>query len=146
MYFLFLLFRVELALWTHFVATQLQPDLLDGIPAATISSSTTVVETTTPSEGDDEIKTKTTTVTNVDDVESTADENSTDLPSAGESNGNGKNGRNFVLILFFLIDFIVLLYVHFSSKVMEFFSFWLWNLFDEHRTLSFINFLFFLFH
>lgn len=84
--------RVELALWTHFVATQLQPDLLDDIPAAAINSSTTVVETTTPAEGGDEIKTTTTTVNNVDDTESTADENSTDLPSAGESNGNGKNG------------------------------------------------------
>lgn len=78
--------RVELALWTHSLATQLQPDLLDGIPTASITSSTTVVETVKGENGDDSIIT-TTTVT--DDAESTADENSTDVVTDNESRVGG---------------------------------------------------------
>lgn len=82
-----ILIRVELALWAHSVASQLKPELLDGIPTATIiSSSTTVVETLKGENGDDSII-KTTTVT--DDAESTADENSTDVVTDNESRVGG---------------------------------------------------------
>lgn len=73
-------------MWAHSVATQLQPDLLDDIPTASIISSTTVVETTTGENGDEAII-KTTTVT--DDADSTADENSTDVVTDNDSRVGG---------------------------------------------------------
>lgn len=73
--------RVELALWTHFVAVQLQPDLLERIPTSnSLNTGSTELETTTPAaEDDDTIKTTTS-----DDAEITADENSTDVVSSSK--------------------------------------------------------------
>lgn len=73
--------RVELAIWTHFVAVQLKPDLLDRIPTAnTINSGSTELETTATGNNDDEtIKTATS-----DEAEITADENSTDMVSSSK--------------------------------------------------------------
>lgn len=73
--------RVELALWTHFVAVQLQPDLLERIPTSnTLNTGSTELETTTPAtEDEDTIKTTTS-----DDAEITADENSTDVVSSSK--------------------------------------------------------------
>lgn len=75
-------FRVELALWTHFVAVQLQPDLLDRIPTSnTINSGSTELETTATGNNDDE----TIKMATSDDAEITADEeNSTDMVSSSK--------------------------------------------------------------
>lgn len=75
-------FRVELALWTHFVAVQLKPDLLDRIPTSnTINSGSTELETTATGNNDDE----TIKMATSDDAEITADEeNSTDMVSSSK--------------------------------------------------------------
>lgn len=38
---------MELAIWTHYVATQLQPDLLEGLPTGSHLVTTTTTSTTT---------------------------------------------------------------------------------------------------
>lgn len=75
-------FRVELALWTHFVAVQLKPDLLDRIPTSnTINSGSIELETTATGNNDDE----TIKMATSDDAEITADEeNSTDMVSSSK--------------------------------------------------------------
>lgn len=77
--------RVELALWTHFVAVQLKPELLDRIPVSNaINSGSTELETTaTGNNDDDTIKVETS-----DDAEITADENSTDMVSSSKDEGD----------------------------------------------------------
>lgn len=73
--------RVELALWAHFVALQLKPEILDRIPVSnTINSGSTELETTAT--GNDEDETNKTTTS--DDAEITADENSTDMVSSSK--------------------------------------------------------------
>lgn len=86
--------RVELALWTHFVAVQLQPDLLDRLPISnTINSGSTELETTTPAGNEDDETIKTAS----DDAEITADENSTVSSSKDEdettTDGDLKMGK-----------------------------------------------------
>lgn len=89
------IFRVELALWTHFVAVQLQPDLLDLIPTSNnIISGSTELETTTPVGNEDEDTMKTTTS---DDAEITADENSTDLVSSSKDDDETTTDRELNL-------------------------------------------------
>ncbi|XP_055313144.1 uncharacterized protein LOC129574753 [Sitodiplosis mosellana] len=73
---------VELALWTHFVAVQLKPELLERIPTSnTINSGSTELETTATGNNDDE---ETIKLTTSDDAEITADENSTDMVSSSK--------------------------------------------------------------
>jgi len=75
--------QVELAVWTHFVAVQLKPELLDRIPVSnTINSGSTELETTATGGNEDEdnsIK-----LAANDDAEITADENSTDMVSSSK--------------------------------------------------------------
>ncbi|XP_031640496.1 uncharacterized protein LOC116352223 isoform X1 [Contarinia nasturtii] len=73
--------QVELALWTHFVAVQLKPELLDRIPVSnSINSGSTELETTaTGNDEDDAIN-----IATGDDAEITADENSTDMVSSSK--------------------------------------------------------------
>lgn len=86
------LYRVELTLWTHFVAVQLQPDLLDRIPTSnTINSGSTELETTTPAGTEDEDTIKTTAS---DDAEITADENSTELVSSSKDDDDTTTDRD----------------------------------------------------
>lgn len=71
-----------MALWTHFVAVQLKPELLDRIPTSnTINSGSTELETTATGNNDDE---ETIKLTTSDDAEITADENSTDMVSSSK--------------------------------------------------------------
>lgn len=93
-------YRVELAVWTHFVALQLQPDLLDRIPVSnTINSGSTELETTASGNGngngndDDEII----KMAASDDAEITADENSTDLVSSSKDEDDTTNDGDLKL-------------------------------------------------
>lgn len=72
-----------MALWTHFVAVQLKPDLLDRIPTSnTINSGSTELETTATGNNDDD---ETIKMAASDDAEITADEeNSTDMVSSSK--------------------------------------------------------------
>lgn len=86
--------RVELAIWTHYVAVQLQPDLLDRLPLTnTINSGSTELETQGCNDDEETIKTSTS------DAEITADENSTDVVSSTKdddettTDGDLKNGK-----------------------------------------------------
>lgn len=81
-------------MWTHFVAVQLQPDLLDRIPTSnTINSGSTELETTTPAGNEDDETIKTTTS---DDAEITADENSTDLVSSSKDDDDTTTDRDIL--------------------------------------------------
>lgn len=90
-----------MALWTHFVAVQLNPELLDRIPASnTINSGSTELETTaTGGNEDDENSIK--LATN-DDAEITADENSADMVSSSKdedettTDGDLKSDQNCI--------------------------------------------------
>lgn len=66
--------RVELAIWTHYVATELQPDLLEGLPSGshlvTTNGSNSSTNNTPPSEQSDE----------------------SNLEAPAPSNGNNGNG------------------------------------------------------
>lgn len=70
-----------MAVWTHFVAVQLKPEILERIPTSnTINSGSTELETTATGNDEDEaIK-----LTTNDDAEITADENSTDMVSSSK--------------------------------------------------------------
>lgn len=72
--------RVELALWTHFVAVQLKPELLDRIPTANTIANSGSTELETTATGDEAIKVDATS----DEAEITADENSTDMVSSSK--------------------------------------------------------------
>lgn len=75
-----------MAVWTHFVAVQLKPDLLDRIPVSNaINSGSTELETTATGNNDEEtIKQQETS----DDAEITADENSTEIVSSSKDEGD----------------------------------------------------------
>lgn len=100
-----------MALWTHYVAVQLQPDLLDRIPVSnTINSGSTELETTAT--GNDEEETN--NIATGDDAEITADENSTDMVSSSKdedettTDGELKSEQNCIsgmIISIFEFDF-----------------------------------------
>lgn len=113
--------RVELAIWTHYVATELQPELLDGLPPIGAPSTNNsqgiataaVADTTTTNVPDDSTEmmtastlttaetttaTTTTTVRHVTNGNSAiasleqSDESNLEPPSTMSANGNNGNG------------------------------------------------------
>lgn len=73
---------VELAVWTHYVATELQPDLLEGLPARTTSAGpmATITTTTTTTNGNSATL----------EPSEPSDESNLEPPTA--PNGNNGNG------------------------------------------------------
>lgn len=106
-------FRVELALWTHFVAVQLKPDLLDRIPTSNaINSDSTELETIATGNNDDE----TIKMATSDDAEITADEeNSTDMVSSSKDEDDTTTDGELKMEQNSISGKVCLIVWHFSS-------------------------------
>lgn len=92
MYF-FIIYRVELAVWTHYNANELKTELLDGMPVFNnhITSDTTTTESET---NDDTIPDTTiTTTTNGVPTSIEASDESNLEPAAPPATTNGNNGK-----------------------------------------------------
>lgn len=82
-------FSVELAIWTHYVATELKPELLEGLPTGshlvTTSSSTTITTITT---AEAPPASTTTTTTGDDDEQPEQDDDKSAVVAVVATNGS----------------------------------------------------------